>query len=470
MFKSIFQRLLFTYAAIIMAVVGMLAVFMTVFFNVYLFEQKQGQLLAAGRQMEELAGRFQSRQIDRGELQQAAELLGTITGSRIYVLDSRGLDRLKHLAGQALENPGFGRIAEDIKPVLAGETLVRKKYFSDQFNMNMVLVGMPFYEQGTVRGVVLLLSPLDQINSTLFRVYRIIWGTAAASLAFATMVIYFVSRRISRPIERIQTTAASIAEGRFDADVEPEGSDEVAQLTRTFNYMKNRLKQIEAMRRELIANVSHELRTPLTSIRGFIQGILEGVIEPGEQKKYLKRAYDEAGRLNRLVNDLLQLARLQAGSVKLHREKVDVGELVREVIEEHRFWAGQRNVSLHGEAAGDNLVALADRDRLKQVFLNLVHNAVNYSCDGGQVLVRVLREEGRLTIEVEDNGIGIPGDELAFVFEKFHRVERPERQQAPGSGLGLSIARELVELHGGSIQARSKTGRGTRMTVSLPCL
>ncbi|HAP93583.1 MAG TPA: sensor histidine kinase, partial [Desulfotomaculum sp.] len=348
------------------------------------------------------------------------------------------------------------------------ETLVRKKTFSDQLNMYVVFVGLPVYIDGTISGVILLFSPLNQVNKTLFDVYKIIWITAAVSLALASVVTFIISRRISKPIEHIQKVAASLAEGNFAGDLAPVGRDEIARLTETFNYMKNRLWQIEEMRKDFIANVSHELRTPLTSIRGFIQGILDRVIGPEEQEKYLRRAYEETGRLNRLVNDLLQLARLQSGNVKLNREIVQVGELIGEIVEEHRLLAEQRNISLHVEISGDNTTIVADRDKLKQIILNLLNNALKYSNEGGKVWINALKEDKKLIFKIKDNGPGIPEDELQYIFTKFHRVESSSGQQAPGTGLGLSIAKELVELHGGTIMARSAVGCGTEMIFALP--
>ena len=466
MFNSIFQKLLFTYAAIIILVVLLLAALLTFFFKVYLFEQKQTQLLATGRQVEALVRDNNLQKKDRDDLLQAVNALGAVTDSRIYILIDRKLAGIRTLDGQFQEDREEAGLVNDIRRIMDGETIVRKNEFSNQLNMYVVFVGMPISINNTADGVALLFSPLDQINKTLFEVYRIIWGTVLASLALAAVIVYILSRRLSTPIENIQKAAAGIAEGNY-GDVEPVGSDEVAQLTRTFNYMQNRLKQVEEMRKDLIANVSHELRTPLTTVRGFIQAILDGVIGPGEQEKYLRRAYDEAGRLNRMVNDLLQLARLQAGSIKLSRGLVDAGELIRGTVEELQLQAGRRNVVLRCVCA-DSTAIQADRDKLKQIVLNLLHNAVNYSRDGGEVWIRTRVEDGKFLLRVEDNGAGIPADQLEYIFDKYHRVEPTRGQWGPGTGLGLSIVKQLVELHGGAISARSSVGRGTQIFVEIP--
>ena len=468
MFNSIFQKLLFTYAAIIIMVVILLAALLTFFFKVYFFEQKQAQLLAVGRQVEELVRDYNVKKKDRDDLLQAVNALGGVTDSRIYVLIDRKLAGVRSLDGRFQDSQEETWLLEDIKRIMDGETIIRKKEFSNQLNMYVVFVGMPIFINNAPNGVTLLFSPVDQVNKTLDKVYRIIWSTALASLALAALIVYILSRRLAKPIENIRKAAARIAEGIYHGDVEPVGNDEAAQLTRTFNYMQSRLIQVEEMRKDLIANVSHELRTPLTTVRGFIQGILDGVIGPAEQEKYLRRAYAETGRLNRLTNDLLQLARLQAGSVKLNRELVDAGEVIRETAEEMQLLAGQRNVSLCCENTG-SAALWADRDKLKQISLNLIHNAVNYSRAGGEVRVRAWIEDGRLLFQVEDNGSGIPAEQLEHIFEKYHRVKNSGGGWEHGTGLGLSIVKQLVELHGGSIKVRSSVGCGTEIAVEIPC-
>jgi len=462
MFKSIFQRLLFTYAAIILLVVTLLAALMTFFFNNYVYEQKQSQLLATGRRVEELTQKFSSLSMTEDDLMQTVNSLGQVTDSRIYVLMDKKLASLKLLGRQA---GGQSDLVDDISKIYGGETLTRKKYFSSQMNKYVLFVGMPVYVDNTVSGVILLFSPLDQVNKTLVQVYKIIWGTATASLFLAAAIILIMSRRISRPIEKIQQAAESIAGGGFAEDIPAVGKDEIARLTGTFNFMKNRLRQIEEIRKDLIANVSHELRTPLTSIRGFIMGILDGLIKPEEQEKYLQRAYNETGRMERLVSDTLQLARIQSNTLKLNLERVHIGSLISDIIEETAITAAQKGITLESDILTGGATVLADRDRITQVILNLLQNALNYSPEGGKVQVRALAEDKRLLVKIRDNGPGIPEDQLDLIFQKYHRV--PGSSQVPGTGLGLSIAKELVELHGGTIYAASTVGQGTEITFSL---
>lgn len=465
MFKSIFQRLLFTYAAVILLAVTLLAALMTFFFNSYVYDQKQSQLLATGYRVEDLARQFSAQSITKDELIRTVNYLGEVTDSRIYVLMGQKLAGLKYIDIQAQPGLMDKELLEEINKILNGETLTRKKYFSNQMNMYVLFVGMPVFINNGINGVILLFSPLAQVNKTLIQIYKIIWGTTAVSLLLAAVIILVMSRRISRPVEKIQQAAASIADGSFTGDLPATGEDEIARLTRTFNYMKNRLRQIEEMRKDLIANVSHELRTPLTSIRGFIMGILDGVIKPEDQEKYLRLAHGETVRMERLVNDTLQLARIQSGTLKLNLEKVEIGGLISAVIEETAITAAQKDITLDSDISTAGALVLADRDRIRQVILNLLQNALNYTPAGGKVRISALVEGEKLLVKVSDNGPGIPEDQLSLIFQKYHRV--PGNSLVPGTGLGLSIAKELVELHGGSIYADSTVGKGTEITFSL---
>ncbi|MFZ5595768.1 MAG: ATP-binding protein [Bacillota bacterium] len=457
---NIFQRLLFTYAAVLIIAVLLLAALLTFFFNIFLFNQKTNQLITTGRSLQSLSQDFFAGKMSRDELERTGNTMGMITDSQIFMLDEQKMSLLK-FQDQQVFNAG------DIKTILDGGIITRKEQYSNQMNGYFAFVGMPLYNGDKVTGAILLLSPQEQANKTLTQIYKIIWGTTGVSMVIASVFIYILSVKISRPVENIQKAAAAIAEGRFTDDLKPSGSDEVAQLTKTFNYMKNRLMQIEEMRKDLIANVSHELRTPLTSISGFILGILDGVIPPGEQEKYLRLAYEETARLNRLVNDLLQLARIQTGNISLNREKIDVGDFLREIAEENSLATARRNIALTS-ASPDGVLIYADRDRLKQILINLLHNAINYSGEGGEISIQAQKTGDSLMVTVSDSGPGIPEDQLDLIFEKFYRVEKSRSREIPGTGLGLSIARELVELHGGKIYARNKPGRGTDMIFEIP--
>lgn len=222
------------------------------------------------------------------------------------------------------------QLARDLPRILAGETIERKKQFAGHLRADMVFVGMPLQRDGKISGAVVLYSSLREVRRIVRPVILIIWAAAAFIILLAALVIYSLSRRMSSPIISLSRSAEEIAAGHYDTPVIIKGKDELARLGRSFNYMRQQIKNTEQMRQELLAGISHEIRTPLTSIRGFIQAILDGVVKEEEQRKYLKLCYQEAGRLAKLTNDLLDVAKLRTGHLQLHREQVHLTSFLRE--------------------------------------------------------------------------------------------------------------------------------------------
>jgi signal transduction histidine kinase len=462
--RSIFQKLLFSYLAVIILVIGALAAFLTHFFNNFYFEQEQQALLDMGEQVIGQVLDCQTGKITAEQLADTVRIAGSTSGSRIFVLEGENIRNLQdpNLDAKVSEESD---LLPDVRKILKGETVIKKKHYSSQLNAFVVFVGMPVITGDNVSGMVLLFTPVAKINTALNQVYRIIWGTALFAFLLGGLVIFLTSRRLSRPLTTMKEAAVAIAEGDYSKEIAATNCDELDQLTASFNYMRERIQQVEKMRQELLANVSHELRTPLTSIRGFIQAILEGVVPEGDQEKYLKIAREEVDRLTRLVQDLLDLARIKSGSIKLNKEPLYIGELAIKVATEFQFIAAAKSITVETD---EGLVISGDRDQIRQVMINLLSNAVKYTEQNGQIQINVRREGGRAVLKVRDNGAGIPETELEHIFDKFHRVDKSRDAATGGTGLGLAIVKELVELHNGSAAAWSTPGKGTEITIELP--
>jgi two-component system sensor histidine kinase BaeS len=264
-----------------------------------------------------------------------------------------------------------------------------------------------------------------------------------------------------------------IAAGHYDERVRVPGDpaagevDELAQLALSFNRMAADLAQTEAMRRQLIGDVAHELRTPLTTIKGTAEGLLDGVLPPDAETFH--HIQQEADRLQRLVRDLQELSRVEAGAYELDRRPTDPADLIRAVVDRLGRQFEDKGVALETDLPGDLPPVLADEDRVGQVLLNLVGNALQYTPEGGQVRITARREGDAVAIAVRDTGIGIPPEHLPNLFTRFYRVDKSRSRAGGGSGIGLTIARHLVEAHGGTIRAESAgSGLGSVFTFTLP--
>ncbi len=278
--------------------------------------------------------------------------------------------------------------------------------------------------------------------------------------ALAALAALLSARAISRPVRRVAKASRSLAEGISPQPVPVEGSAELASLASSFNEMAEQLAKAREAERNFLLSVSHELKTPLTAIRGYAEGMEEGAIEPEEAARTIR---EEARRLERLVRDLLDLARMNRREFAVHREAIDLAEVAREAVRRYEAEARACGVELEA-AAPEPAPAEGDPDRALQVVSNLVENAMRSTPPGGSVRVRA--EAGLLA--VEDTGRGLPPEDLPRAFERFYLYDRSPDGRRIGTGLGLAIVKELTEKMGGTVEVRSGRGIGTTFLVRLP--
>lgn len=295
----------------------------------------------------------------------------------------------------------------------------------------------------------------------------LIYAALAAALVAVILSIY-LSRSVIAPVRAMSLATQRMADGRYEERVQVQGADELAQLAMRFNQMAEKLEQVESMRRRLIGDVSHELRTPLTAIKGSMEGLMDGVL-PATQETY-EQIHAEADRLNRLVDDLQELSRVESRAYELDLRPLEVSTLLQTVRKRLASQAESKRISLDLELAAALPRVLADEDRAVQLLTNLVGNALQYTQKGGKVTIAAMRNDGEVQISIRDTGIGIPGEHLTHIFDRFYRVDKSRSRSAGGgSGIGLTIARALVEAHGGRIWAESAgEGQGSIFAFTLP--
>lgn len=294
--------------------------------------------------------------------------------------------------------------------------------------------------------------------------------TAASLVALVFSAL--MSRRIVRPVRQIMEASRDIAQGDYSRTVPlPDRPladlDEMGQLAHSFNQMAGQLAESDALRRQLIGDVSHELSTPLTVIKGSMEGLIDGVLPPDAAT--FQQIQQEAARLQRLVADLQELSRVEAGSYNLHRRPLELGALITDVSAGLRRQFDDKGVRLGVQLPPGLLMVEADSDRIAQVLINLIGNALQYTPAMGEVVVTAVRQQPNVCITIADTGEGIPAEHLPHLFTRFYRVDKSRARASGGSGIGLTIARHLVEAHGGRIWAESDgVGQGSRFTFTLP--
>jgi len=297
---------------------------------------------------------------------------------------------------------------------------------------------------------------------------------ALAAFAAGGIASLLLSRRLMAPVKSMMQASQRIAEGDYSERVpitsglSITNQDELDQLAHSFNSMAEKLEQIELMRRQLIADVSHELRTPLTAIKGSMEGLIDGVL-PADHSTY-ESVYHEADRLQRLVEDLQELSRVESGRIELTLKPVNLSVLIKNAMQRMHPAFDEKKVKLESAIQGKLPHVKADEDRLLQVIINLLSNALQFTPKKGSVKVTAAKNKNDLVVSIADNGIGIKPQDMEHIFERFYRSDKSRsRQEGGGSGIGLTIAQSLVRAHGGHLWVQSEgEGKGSVFHFSLP--
>ena len=293
--------------------------------------------------------------------------------------------------------------------------------------------------------------------------------SALIAAAVGLIAIQFFARGMTSPLREMASAAKAMAKGDYSRRVTATSRDEVGELARAFNSMAAELAEVDRMRKDLVANVSHELRTPITALQAVLENIVDGVESPDDPT--LRTMLTQVERLGRLVDQLLDLSRLESGVLQLEKDRFAVRELLQQAADEARMRnasIGNGHVRFELDVRPDDLTALGDVERVHQVLANLLDNALRHSPDGGAILLQARPASGGVQLSVSDDGPGIPDEEAGRVFERFYRTDRARSSLDGGTGLGLAIARWIVDLHGGDIRVENRLPHGCRMVFELP--
>jgi two-component system OmpR family sensor kinase/two-component system sensor histidine kinase BaeS len=392
--------------------------------------------------------------------------LSTQLDTRIRILDTSGV-----VLVDSVQSEQGADLSADllVAKALDGQSASRTDTGGPAPAMHLAL---PLRIEGRLVGAVYLSQPLTDALAVV-RDLRNLWLLSTLiALLFSGLVGLFLSRAVARPVRRLTEAAGSVAAGDLDAQVPVGTRDELGRLSRAFNDMTARLRAARQAQTDFVANVSHELRTPLTAVKGTVETLRDGAVDdPEVRDRFLETVETETDRLIRLVNDLLVLSRADSAALNLRCAPLDLAALARATARKLAPQAEARDVALVVEAEPGLPLALADADRIEQVLVNLLDNALKYSLPARTVRVReVGGSDGMVQVQVQDEGLGIPADELPRIGERFYRADKARSRSEGGSGLGLAIARVLVEAHGGRLWLESEVGQGTVVTFSLPAV
>ena len=473
MFKTVYSRMLTLVLALVLGLLVVLGIAVSVAFRSFYLDEIENRLL---REVEDVNEVAVTHYIDVDKRPTAQEEFGVIV--RLYdaylqlLFDSPDLGRYAVYDGASGDRWANAEEA-DLEPYVE----LVKAGRHETFNYGLLTKYTGFYTLTVIRpitdtegrsyGVLFFHYDMTGVNSSIRSTLKSVAMLSAAAILLAIPLVTLLVRGVTHPISQMTEVVRDFSHGDLSRRITVKGSDELSNLGSTFNTMADELNTLEEARRSFVANVSHELRSPLTGMRGFLEAMADGTIPPEERDGYIEIVLDENRRMTVMVNDLLDLARIESGQYKITPTVFDANELIRRTVITFETRISQKSFEVGIDLPEDPVYVEADDSRIAQVLHNLVDNAVKYTPEGGRLGIGCTAERHIARIWVENSGPGIPESDLPHVFDRFYKAEKAHTPSGTsGTGLGLSIAKLIIDQHGQEMTASSRPGL-TRFEFTL---
>lgn len=466
---SLFFKQTMAYIGTFVIALGLMTASVYYFCNDYYFNQRKSQLTEQAHSIVlQYAKSVSSGVIDITGLKNKIETIEDYTGSSIFFMNSRGA---VSVVSSSINEEWIGKSITDetISGVLEGNIVTVQGRLGGMFSENMMTVGYPIKSNGNIYGGIFVCSPVPEIQETIRGVSEIMFLSGIVGVILAVIMIYILSRRITRPLLEMNKAAQIIADGNYDRRIDVKANDEIGQLGGSFNYMAECLDKRDQERRIFVASIAHDLRSPLTSIQGFLNAMKDGIISEKDYNYYLDIILEETQRLSVLAQNIVDMGTTQENVLKLNITEFDINELIRDILDvfEHRF--REKNLNCRLLLAGSKTYIKADMEGIHRVLHNLVDNAVKFTEEGGLIVIEttVPKNEHKIFVSVSDNGTSIPDNDKRRIFEAFFKSDVSRGLDKTGSGLGLSVVKEIINAHGEIVTCKDSDLGGAEFKFSL---
>ncbi len=490
MFKSIFSKLIAIFITILLISFLITGTMLYLFLGNFVSAEKEMSLIDSSKDIAELLKIYVESEYNpfaQMFLQNRLDMHSNATNSIIWIVDNRGViifdspditNMSDSIKGKLSFESGYYRLPDErqYKGAMTSSDMIREigSFYGlfRETEVSWLTIEMPVrYKlangvEGTMAAVYLH-TPVPEIYEARTTLFKLFLFSVVVSIIISTIPIYLFSAKISKPLKEIRDASKKIAEGEFEKKISIDSHDEIGELAESFNNMASDLKKLEQMRRDFVANVSHELRTPMTSISGFVSGILDETIPPEKHNYYLSIVMDETSRLNRLVNDLLDLAKMEAGEIRLNYQVFDINELIRRCIINLEKFLIDKELQVEANFETEEMLVNADKDAIERVVINLLHNAIKFTLKEKELTIRTFTKKEKVFVSIKDSGIGMEQEELDDIWERFHKADKSRSMDKTGTGLGLAIVKNIINEHKQTIHVESKPGIGSIFTFSL---
>ena len=457
--KSLLYKMIIINGLILGFIMHFLAFALCLWFKNNFFDEKRTMFESTASELANVIKRQNEFELffEIKRIQSASDMAIASTNANIMVFDENNIE---YITSNSQINDKNLYVSEDnINLLKKGQCI---EYIGKCYTYLYPVIDGEKYE-----GYILMTGELSEINSKLNKIYIIIWVASIGTILCAMITISFFAKFVLvNPLVELNNAAKKFACGEVDRRVNIQCDDEIGQLAKSFNIMAESLEKVEMNRREFISNVSHELRSPITSIKGFIAGILDGVIPKEKEHEYLERAYLEIKRLTRLINDLLDLSTISSGKLKFNNKKIDINELLKRCIINNERRLKEKNITLKVFMQEDKYFVNADEDKVIQVITNLIDNSIKYCEDNGIIKCSTFHKNNKVLVEIHNNGPKLTEEEMICIWDRFYKSDK-SRTNKVSTGLGLPIVRMILTEMGEEVWAENDDEIGVRFTFTL---
>ncbi|MCR4961432.1 MAG: HAMP domain-containing histidine kinase [Lachnospiraceae bacterium] len=398
------------------------------------------------------------------EVKEQLDNLGTFMSATIWIINPSGRMVISSDRPLDVENP---LVVEGFDPTVTGDSYYTTGTFFGSFNEEVLSVFAPITANFKVKGYVVIHTTMADIAKQSDDFLAIAYLLLGILLALSLIILFFFTEMVYLPLKKITAATEQYASGNMHYEFSIDSSDEMGYLAAMLQYMAAEIASSEDNQKKFIANVSHDFRSPLTSIRGYLEAMLDGTIPPEMHEKYLGIVLSETERLTKLTNGLLALNNLNMKGVVLEWSDFDINEVIKSTVLSFEGTCRKRSISIELALYGESLYVHADEMKIGQVLYNLLDNAIKFSHNDSSIRIETTEKHNKAFISVKDSGIGIPKDDVKFVFNRFYKSDLSRGKDKKGTGLGLSIVKEIITAHDEHINVISTEGVGTEFIFSL---
>lgn len=469
MFSKLFIKYYLRMSAIILASFVLIGATLFIFVWKYSSDEKQKQLYQGAVRVAGLTSALSdsfSLSFQR-PYRNSLQFISESTNADIFIADTNGTVVVVSAINKLKNNEAV--IPNNIVNSITDKGLIKETgKLGGFFTETRYSVGMPFLIGDNVYGgVVILSSVTGQVNKLMVDIMGMFGVALILALIISFVWLYFTTNKLINPLKAMSNAAKSFAAGKFDEKINVYGNDEIAQLSLSFNHMADSLTKLEEMRSSFVSNVSHDLKTPMTTISGFIDGILDGTIPKEKNEYYLTIVSNEVKRLSRLVNSLLDIARINEGKISYLPEPFDVGKMLFNIADNIHFSANQKNITVKMSVPDYKIIAFADEDAIYRVVYNLAENAVKFTPNDGIIEFITAFDGKKIYISVKNTGAGIKADDIPFIFDRFYKADKSRGMDKQGIGLGLFMAKQIINAHKEDLWVNSEEGKYAEFIFTL---